>query len=127
MNCEECNPTILFAEDDKELMQMYTRALKDRHLNIETAGDGREALGKVTGKRYDIMLLDIMMPIKSGIEVIRELPEICIDTHIIILSNLAATDVPVDIRSRANRYIVKAETTPSKLADVICEVAATFV
>jgi DNA-binding response OmpR family regulator len=117
-------PTILFAEDDIELSGMYSQALTKRDMTVEHAYDGVQALTKIGGKRYDIMLLDIMMPQKSGVDVVRQLPEDRADLRIIILSNLAPNDVPEDIRRRADRFVIKAETTPSALVGVIYEVAA---
>jgi DNA-binding response OmpR family regulator len=117
-------PTILFAEDDVDLSSMYSQALTKRDIKVEHAYDGVQALNKIGGKHYDIMLLDIMMPQKSGVDVVRELPDNSDDLRIIILSNLAPNDVPDDIRHRADRFVIKAETTPSALVGVIFEVAA---
>ena len=120
------NPTVLFAEDDVDLSRMYSQGLVNRAIKVETAHDGVEALDKIDGGSFDIMLLDIMMPIKSGIDVVRELPESSDNMRVIILSNLAITDVPEDILGRADRYVVKAETTPSMLATVILGLAASL-
>lgn len=117
-------PKILFAEDDEILVDMYIRAFRDRNLEVETAHNGEEAVSKLSSQRYDILLLDIMMPIKSGVEVLREMPALqSARAKVIILSNLIPSDVPIEVRQRADRYVVKADTTPNELVTTINEVS----
>jgi DNA-binding response OmpR family regulator len=124
MDCVVVRPKILFAEDDEILVDMYTRAFKDRNLEVDTARDGEEALYKLDSQCYDILLLDMMMPIKSGPDVLREMPASqSARAKVIILSNLMPNDVPLEVRQRADRYVVKADTTPSDLVLTINEVS----
>src|ERR1700749_4449024 len=85
--------TILFIEDDKPIAEMYSRGLEKEGYQVEFAYNGAEGMQKANSKHYDLILLDIMMPEKTGIEVLHELrgedgkghP----DTKIVILTNLA--------------------------------------
>ena len=63
--------TILFIEDDKPIAEMYSRVLEREGYQVEFAYNGEEGLQKATSKHYDLILLDIMMPEKTGIEVSR--------------------------------------------------------
>ncbi len=119
--------TILFVEDDKLIAEMYARTLKNSGFTVDFAYDGAEALVRAGQKHYDLILLDIMMPEKTGIEVLDELrgpdgtgyP----DTKIIVLTNLAQDKTSQEaLRAQADGYIIKADIVPSQLASLISKV-----
>jgi len=60
--------TILFIEDDKPIAEMYARVLEREGYQVEFAYNGIDGLAKARSKHYDLILLDIMMPEKTGIE-----------------------------------------------------------
>ncbi|HSX01399.1 MAG TPA: response regulator [Candidatus Saccharimonas sp.] len=116
--------SILFIEDDKPISEMYARVLERNGYTVDFAYDGAEGLQKATSKPYDLILLDIMMPQKTGIEVLHELrgedgkghP----NTKIVILTNLAQDKTSQEaLKSQADGYIIKADIVPSQLADII--------
>lgn len=118
--------TILFVEDDKTIAEMYTRSLEAKGHKVDFAYNGAEGIAKATRKHYDLILLDIMMPEKTGIEVLDELrgpdgtgfP----DTKIVILTNLAQDKTSQEaLRAQADGYIIKADIVPSQLANLIDE------
>ncbi len=119
--------TILFVEDDKLIADMYARTLKNSGFTVDFAYDGAEALVRAGQRHYDLILLDIMMPEKTGIEVLDELrgpdgtgyP----DTKIIVLTNLAQDKTSQEaLRAQADGYIIKADIVPSQLASLISKV-----
>ncbi|HSX02466.1 MAG TPA: response regulator [Candidatus Saccharimonadia bacterium] len=116
--------TILFIEDDRPISEMYARLLERDGFHVDFAYDGAEGLRKATAKHYDLILLDIMMPELTGIEVLHRLrggdgkghP----DTKIIILTNLAQDKTSQEaLRAQADGYIIKADIVPSQLASII--------
>lgn len=116
--------TILFIEDDKPIAEMYARVLEREGYSVEFAYNGNEGLQKAQGKHYDLILLDIMMPEMSGIEVLKLLrgedghgsP----DTKIVILTNLAQDKTSQEaLKSQADGYIIKADIVPSQLAGIV--------
>lgn len=120
--------TILFIEDDKPISEMYARTLERNGYTVDFAYDGAEGIQKASQKHFDLILLDIMMPEKSGIEVLQELrgedghghP----DTKIIILTNLAQDKTSQEaLKSQADGYIIKADIVPSQLIDIIQKLA----
>ena len=119
--------TILFVEYDKLIADMYARTLKNSGFTVDFAYDGAEALVRAGQRHYDLILLDIMMPEKTGIEVLDELrgpdgtgyP----DTKIIVLTNLAQDKTSQEaLRAQADGYIIKADIVPSQLASLISKV-----
>lgn len=116
--------TILFIEDDKPIAEMYARVLEKEGYEVDFAYDGAEGLKKLAAKSYDLVLLDIMMPQKTGIEVLQEMrgedgkgaPQ----TKILILTNLAQDKTSQEaLKSQADGYIIKADIVPSQLVGLV--------
>lgn len=66
-------PRILVAEDDPDLLALCISVLEAEGYDVLGARDGGEALKRLFAGRFDTVLLDIIMPIKDGITVCREL------------------------------------------------------
>src|SRR5437764_8268678 len=66
-------PTVLVADDEKNIVQLARMYLQAEGFTVETAGNGREALEKVRIARPDLLVLDLMMPEIDGWEVCRRL------------------------------------------------------
>ena len=118
--------TILFVEDDKPIAEMYSRVLSREGYQVDFAYNGADGLAKAQQKSYDLILLDIMMPEKTGIEVLNALrgadgsgsPE----TKIVILTNLAQDKTSQEaLKAQADGYIIKADIVPSQLAGIIAK------
>lgn len=62
---------LLLAEDEKELSQALAAVLKHSFYSVDTVYDGQEALDYLESQEYDGVILDIMMPKKDGLEVLR--------------------------------------------------------
>jgi CheY-like chemotaxis protein len=116
--------TILFIEDDKPIAEMYSRVLEREGYHVDFAYNGEDGLKQAEAKPYDLILLDIMMPAKTGIDVLHELrgpdgtghPE----TKIVILTNLAQDKTSQEaLKAQADGYIIKADIVPSQLAGII--------
>lgn len=102
--------TVMVAEDDKFLMKVYKVKLNKAGYNVVTATNGEAALELAVAEKPDIILLDIVMPKKSGLEVLEELranPDFQ-KTPIVLLSNLSQeVDIDKATALGANGYLVK--------------------
>lgn len=78
--------TILVIEDEIKLSNILKKALKNERYAVETAFDGEEGLDKAMKNNYSLIILDIMLPKKDGMEVCRELRNHQINTPIIMLT-----------------------------------------
>jgi two-component system alkaline phosphatase synthesis response regulator PhoP len=67
--------SILVVDDDPEIVTMLSARLGKRGYQVTTAGDGNKAIEMAKGQRFDVVLLDVMMPGKSGWEVARALKQ----------------------------------------------------
>jgi CheY-like chemotaxis protein len=81
--------TILLAEDDRFLRRAAEITLRQRGFNVLLAVDGEEALEMARTHRPDLLLLDLLMPRKTGMEVLAELRSDAAtrDLRVLILSN----------------------------------------
>jgi len=77
---------ILVIEDEPELAAVLVRSLERERYVVETARDRNTALLKVTDHAYDCILLDIMLPGGSGLDVLRELKAMGKQGNVIIIS-----------------------------------------
>lgn len=74
---------ILIVEDDNDINNLLKELLLENNYNVDCAFSGTEALILIENKRYDLCLLDLMLPGKSGEEIIEELSSKSISTIII--------------------------------------------
>ena len=114
--------TVLLAEDDPLLIDIYSTKLKNAGFKVEIAKDGNECLTKLREKKSDVLLLDIVLPQISGWEVLRQIKgdEGFKGLKIIILSNLGQkNEVKKGLELGAVRYLIKSHYTPSQVVEEI--------
>lgn len=115
---------VLCIEDERFITELYVRALTKAGYQVEAIADGAEALKAAQTNQYDIILLDLMIPTITGIEILRILRDPArvpqVKAKIIITTNLEQRDdVRADIEKQADGYLVKAELTPHELVDFL--------
>lgn len=113
---------ILILEDEKILRDLLEKKLKDEGYEVSVAPDGEEGLTKMKKEKFDLILLDIIMPKKGGFEVLAEMQK---DSQlknipVIIISN---SGQPVEI-SRAlelgvKDYLVKTQFDPQEVVEKV--------
>lgn len=115
---------ILVVEDEHFISELYVRALTKAGYEVTVEVDGQRALDLAQSDQYDVILLDLMVPTITGIEILRHLrnpvetPEL--HAKIIITTNLEQReDIRADIEKQADGYLVKAEVTPRELVDFL--------
>lgn len=118
------NRNLLCIEDEHFISELYARALTKAGYQVTVIGDGDKALAEAQTNNYDIILLDLMVPNVTGIEILRTLRDPArvppIKAKIIITTNLdQREDVRADIEQQADAYLVKAELTPHQLVDFL--------
>jgi DNA-binding NtrC family response regulator len=78
--------TILVADDDADIRDILKDTLNSLGARIMTAGDGKECLERVEANVPDVLLLDIEMPVKSGLQVLQELQQRSSETTVIMIT-----------------------------------------
>jgi DNA-binding NtrC family response regulator len=99
---------ILVVDDEEIVIRSCMRILDDSGYQIEAAHDGHEALRKVEDNPCDVMILDIMMPNLSGMEVLRRVKEAHPDMDVIMITGLSQIETAVQaMKLGAFDYISK--------------------
>jgi DNA-binding response OmpR family regulator len=112
---------ILLIEDDPFISEIYQRKLSENGFEVELVQDGSLALKKFQIFQPDFVLLDIMLPKKSGWEILKELVEVNNNSSkIVMLTNLGEQDkIKQALEMGADDYLIKASLTPSELVEII--------
>ena len=102
------NEKILIAEDEIELAEALSAILEYNSYDSNIVANGAEALRMAKENSYDVIILDIMMPIMDGITAMKEMRNTGINTPIILLTAKSQTDDKVfGLDSGANDYLTK--------------------
>ncbi len=116
--------TVLIA-DDQTLVRKGLRALLDIQPDIKVVGevaDGAEAVLKASSLKPDVVLMDLVMPRKDGIEAIREIKQANPDVHILVLTSFEDDEkVFPAIKAGALGYLLK-DSSPQELLQAIRDV-----
>lgn len=108
MKLPEEEKRILIVEDNKDVVIIIQRKLNRASYNVDTAFDGIEALVKINANKYDLILLDVSLPKKSGLEVLKEMREKGNKTPVLILSGLNEVEDKVKgLKYGADDYLGK--------------------
>jgi two-component system alkaline phosphatase synthesis response regulator PhoP len=110
---------LLVVEDDATLRQALRFNLAREGYEVGVATNGPEALEAVRGRRPDLVLLDVMLPGMSGVEVLRVMRQEGIDTPVIIVSaKTEELDRVVGLKVGADDYVTKPFSRPELLARI---------
>ncbi|MFA5004092.1 MAG: response regulator [Candidatus Saccharimonadales bacterium] len=128
-NTQGTGKKVLCIEDEHFISELYTRALTKAGYAVDVQMDGQLGLASAQSDKYDIILLDLMIPTITGIEVLRTLRDTAktpkLHAKIIITTNLEQRDeVKTDIEKQADGYLVKAEITPRELVEFLSHLEA---
>jgi DNA-binding response OmpR family regulator len=106
-NVTELPIKILFVEDDERLAELTSRYLRGSGMVIERATSGPEALASTLRRQYDVILLDLMLPGRDGLDVCREL-RTRLDTPIIMVTaRREEVDRVMGLDAGADDYVTK--------------------
>lgn len=110
---------LLLAEDEESLSRALVAILKHNHYNVDAVYDGEEALDYLTASHYDGIILDIMMPKKDGLEVLKFLRQRKDPTPVLLLTAKSEIDDKVlGLDAGANDYLTKPFDTKELLARI---------
>ena len=99
---------ILVAEDEIQMNRVLTTALTHEGYDVDSVYDGQAAIDMANENAYDVMVMDIMMPVKSGIEAVQEIRQTGNQSHIIMLTAMAEVDDRVTgLDAGADDYLTK--------------------
>jgi two-component system KDP operon response regulator KdpE len=105
---EPSSKWILVVDDDADTCTMIQEVLSDEGYTVEWCLSGEEARDLLGQDRFDLVLADIKMPRISGIELLQEVRERCLDVWVILMTAYASLDTAIQaLRGDADDYLVK--------------------
>lgn len=114
---------ILIAEDDFFIRDIYGKVFSLSGYDVQVAVDGMDALDKIKAQQYDMILLDIMMPRMTGIDVLKNVRALTTplkSTPIFIITNLGQQNVIEEaFKLGMDGYILKSQVTPQQIVEEI--------
>ena len=112
--------------DDHEIMRDGLREILERSGNFEVvgqAGDGVSAINIALKLKPDVIVMDVMIPLKNGIDACREITEMLPDTKVLILTASAEEDAAMEAVAAGATGFLQKYSGKEKLLDTVREVA----
>ncbi|MGO5065479.1 response regulator transcription factor [Clostridium sporogenes] len=113
---------ILIVEDEVKISRFLQLELQYEGYEIEQAYDGREGLDKALNEKYDLILLDIMLPKLNGMEVCRRIRQISDMAIIMLTAKDETTDIVMGLDTGADDYITK----PFAIEELLARIRVAF-
>ena len=112
-------PRVLIIEDEEKMARMIARILREEGHVAETANDGRTGLGRALSDSFDLLIVDWMLPERSGIQIVRGLRAAEVDTRVLMLTARDQVEDRVEgLDAGADDYLPKPFALPELLARV---------
>jgi len=115
-------PNILLAEDEEVLRMLVVDTLEDEGYTIDEACDGEEAYQLIQKKDYALLLLDYMMPVYTGLELIKMIREEGNQTKIMMLSAKSQASDQQQVIEAGGDYFMTKPFSPLELVKRIEEI-----
>ena len=113
------NESILIVEDEAALRATLSDRLRGEGYVVETAADGHEAVEKASNLPFDLIILDLMLPSRSGLDVCRDIRQAGMATPILMLTARSeTTDKVVGLKLGADDYVTKPFESAELLARI---------
>jgi two-component system alkaline phosphatase synthesis response regulator PhoP len=115
------NKRILLVEDEPGLVMTLTDRLRSEGYVVETAGDGDSGLDRASGGSFDLIILDVMLPRRNGLDVCRDLRQRSNQTPVIMLTARGQiVDKVLGLKLGADDYLTK----PFEMLELLARVEA---
>ena len=112
-------PKILVVDDEEEIRESLEILLTSEGFSVDSVGDGEAALVRMGTEFYDVVLLDLMLPGRSGLEIQKDLKELDPGLPVIIITAMAVIETAVEaIRAGAYDYVTKPWSNEKLLVSV---------
>lgn len=112
--------TILIAEDEASVSQALEDKLGSAGFTVKAVPNGHEVLEVLKTDKYDLLLLDLIMPRLDGFNTLREIKNLGLDIKVVVLSNLSQVDDVEKVkRMGVLDYFIKSETPLSEIVNYI--------
>lgn len=110
---------ILVVDDEKGIREGCRRILMSEGYTVDTAENGKVGLDMVQAKPYDLLLVDLMMPVMGGLELMEQVSQYDLEIIMIVITGFATIETAVDAMKRGAYDYVPKPFTPDQLLAVV--------
>jgi len=113
---------VAIVEDDQTIAQMYRMKFQSEGFEVGMAEDGQVGLEMIKNMNPDIVLLDLMMPVMNGEEMLEKLRKQPWGKNlpVVILTNMGEQEIPEKVKKLGVKAIIlKADMTPRQVTDLV--------
>lgn len=111
---------VLLVDDEREFVEALAERLEIRDFEVTKAFDGDEALDRIGSVDVDVVVLDVMMPGKDGIEVLREIKKAKPLVEVLMLTGQATVESAIDgLKNGAFDFLMKPTETKDLVAKIV--------
>ena len=118
---------ILIIEDEHDICEVYSEVLSMAGYKVQEAADGETGMQKIRDENWDVLLLDIMLPGKDGLKILKEIranPELR-KGLVVALTNLNSEGIIKEAFDQGvDGYLIKSEITPDKVVEEVNKILA---
>ena len=118
---------ILIIEDEHDTCEVYAEVLSMAGNKVQEAADGETGMQKIRDENWDVLLLDIMLPGKDGLKILKEIranPELR-KGLVVALTNLNSEGIIKEAFDQGvDGYLIKSEITPDKVVEEVNKILA---
>lgn len=98
---------LLIVDDDEGMRETLTDILESTSLCVEQAPDGKMALERIRSQDYDLVLMDVRMPVLDGVETLRRIRAIQPNLPVILMSGNTGESAVTNVRHEATAIVAK--------------------
>ena len=124
MNTDDQPKKILIVEDEEAIVRSMTLKLASSNFDVTAAYNGEDALKMLQEGKFDLVLLDLMMPKVDGFSVLAQMKARQDKTPVIVLTNLSQEEDKKRVEEYGSRYFVKSNVSLNQIVDYIKETLA---
>jgi DNA-binding response OmpR family regulator len=113
-------PSVLVVDDEPAILDSVSYTLRTEGFSVDETADGMSALSAVARRRYDVMILDVMLGDLSGVEVCRRVRELSDVPILMLTARDTEADVVIGLEAGADDYVTK----PFSMLELVSRVRA---
>ena len=114
---------VLVAEDDPQLARQVTSHLKRSGWGVATASDGESALRRARAERFDVLLLDLRLPLRDGVQVLEALRAHGPLPPVVLLSGYLDVETTLEALRAGAREVLEKPVAPQRLLEILERIA----
>lgn len=114
---------VLLVDDEKEFVETLAERMETRGLKVSRAYSGEECLERISEEKSDVVILDVLMPGKDGIETLKEIKQKYPLIEVIMLTGHGTIETAIDgLKLGAYDYLMK----PTETADLVSKILRAY-